>query len=70
MKGELVVTEIDESLLPKLKKSEEKKAHLDSLDFWEQELYQDTKEDYAKFSRVIRIYIYHRCMAHCIGYVM
>ena len=34
--GELVVTEMAETLLPKFKTAEEKKTHLSSLEYWEQ----------------------------------
>ena len=54
MREELIVTEIDQNLLPNLKTTEANKKHLDVLEFWEQELYQDTKDDYTKLIRVIR----------------
>ena len=52
--GTLVVTEVDSSKLPRFKTKEEKKEFLDKLEFWEQEEYQETKEDYQKFSHIIR----------------
>ena len=51
------MTEIDQKLLPTFKTAEAKKKYLDTLEFWEKELYQDTKEDYTKLSRVIRKYL-------------
>ena len=48
--GELAVSEIGESLLPKFKTAEEKQTHLDSLYFWEQELHQDKKEDFPNLA--------------------
>ena len=50
----LVITEVDEKLILKFKTTAEKKIYLDSLQFWEQELYEQTKDDYTKFSRIIR----------------
>ena len=52
--GELVVTGIDETLSPKFKTAEEKKTHLSSLEYWDQEQYEATKEDSLKLSRIIR----------------
>ena len=43
--GELVVTDIYEKLLPKFKTEEEKKTHLSSLEHWEKEQCEATKED-------------------------
>ena len=45
---------MDSSKLPRFKTKEEKKEYLDKLEFWEQEEYQETKEDYQKFSHIIR----------------
>ena len=45
---------MDEYILSKFKTPEETKAHLNILEFWEKDLHEQTKEDYAKFSRIIR----------------
>ena len=50
----LVVTEVDSSKLPKFKTKKEKAEYLATLEFWEQEECEETKEDYQKFSRIIR----------------
>ena len=52
--GEMVVTEVDESLLPKFKTEAEKDEHLKKLEYWEQEAYLRAKEDCHKYSRTIR----------------
>ena len=52
--GEIVITEVDEDLLPKFKTPEDKQNHLDGLEFWEQELCEQTKADYVKCSRIVR----------------
>ena len=54
MRVELIVTEIDHNLFSKFKTAEAKKNHVDTLEFWELELYQNTKEYYTKLNRVIR----------------
>ena len=54
MRVELIVIEMHQNLLPKFKIAETKKKHMDALEFWDQELHQDTKEYHAKLSRVIR----------------
>ena len=52
--GELVVTEVDETLIPKFDTEDEQKDHISALKFWEKEQYEIAKEDYNKFSRTIR----------------
>ena len=54
MAGELVVVEIDEKLLPKFKRAEEKKERFTELEFWQQEECQVTKYDCQKSSRSVR----------------
>ena len=65
MGGELVVTEVDEYLLPKFKTTLEKTVHLDQLEFWEQELYEQTKEDFFKFRQNIRKDVSTACSILC-----
>ena len=50
----LVVTEVDCSKLPRFKTKQDKEDYLYILEFQEQEEYQETKEDYQKFSCIIR----------------
>ena len=52
--GKVIETEVDEDLILKLKSPEEKKKHVDGLELWAQELYKQTKEEYGKFSHIIR----------------
>ena len=52
--GELIITEVDETLLPKFDTEAEMKAHVAALKYWEQEEYTQAKEDYQKFSRLVR----------------
>jgi len=52
--GELVVTEVDESLLPKFVTAEAEKDYLSELKHWEKELYKQAKDDFRKFSWDIR----------------
>ena len=54
MAGTLIVTEVDSSKLINVKTKEEKEAHIERLEFWEQEKLQETKDDHSKFSRVTR----------------
>ena len=54
LEGELVVTETDEKWIPKFKNEEDTKSHVEGLIFWEQDLYEKTKDDCKKFSRLIR----------------
>ena len=51
--GEVIVMELDEDLIPKLKTLEEKKKYFDGLEHWSQKLYDQTKEEYVKFSLII-----------------
>ena len=52
--GELVVTEVDETVLRKFYTEAEMKAHVAWLKHWEQELHEQTKENRNKFSVMIR----------------
>ena len=52
--GELVVTEVDESLLPRFHTKEDMKKHLEDLEYWQKELYHQTRDDYRHFSYNIR----------------
>ena len=52
--GKLVVTEFDESMLPKFKKEEDKTSHLEKLEHWEQKPCAYAKYDFIKFSREIQ----------------
>jgi len=52
--GSLIVTEVDEELLPKFNTADAEKKYLDSLAYWQQEEYKAAKEDYRKFSFDIR----------------
>ena len=54
MAGTLVVTEVDTSKLPKLKTKDEQTKNVENLEFWEQEEYQNIKDEYQKISRIIR----------------
>lgn len=51
---EMVVTEVNKSLLRKFKTKKEKTDYLATLEFWEKEEYEVVRDDYNKFSRVIR----------------
>ena len=51
---EIIVTEVDEDVIPKLDKKDEKLAHLKEFKWWEKKEYERTIEDYVKFSRVMR----------------
>ena len=48
LQGEVVVTEVDEYLIPSFDAEEEEKEHLDGLRHWEGKLYHSTLEDYIK----------------------
>lgn len=49
-----MVKEVDEILLHKFETKEEKTAHTDKLNFWEKEECELAKDDYTKFSIMIR----------------
>jgi len=51
---EMVVTEVNKSLLRKFETEKEKTDYLATLEFWEKEEYEVVRDDYNKFSRVIR----------------
>ena len=51
---EVVVTEVDEDLIPKFDAEDEEKAYLATLKHWEKKLHHSTIEDYTKFSYVIQ----------------
>ena len=53
--GKLVVTEVNKSLLKKFNTKDDQKKYLASLEYWEEEEYLAVKDDYQKFSRIIRI---------------
>ena len=53
-KGDVVVIEVDRKLLPKFDIKDERDRHVEGLKFWEQELHEAAKEDYLKYSRLIR----------------
>ena len=48
--GEVVVTKIDEDIIPKFDTKEDETKHLATLKYWEQKLYHSTLEDYTKYS--------------------
>ena len=52
--GELIVTEVDNTILQKFDTEAEMKAYIAELKYWQKELYKQTKENYNKFSIVIR----------------
>ena len=51
--GKIIVTEVDNTILNKLKTKLEQTTNLESLEFWEQKECQATKDDYQKSSRAI-----------------
>ena len=51
--GKIIVTEVDNTILNKLKTKLEQTKNLESLEFWEQKECQATKDDYQKFSCAI-----------------
>ena len=52
--SEIIVTEVDEDLIPKFDEEEDERVHLAGLRYLERKLCHSTLEDYAKFSRIIR----------------
>ena len=52
--GEVIVTEVDESLLPKFNTDDEMKAHVQGLKFWEQEQHAQAKEKHNHFRMGVR----------------
>ena len=54
MTGTLVVTEVYSNELTKFKTKDEQIEHIEKLEFWEQEEFQNTKDNYQKFSRITR----------------
>ena len=53
--GEIIVTEVDEDVIPRFDAETEELKYLGSLKHWEKKLYHSTLEDYGKISRKIRI---------------
>ena len=51
--GEVVVTEVDEDLIPKFETKAEEDTYLAGLKHWQVKQYHATLEDYTKFSRII-----------------
>ena len=54
MSGELVVTEVDENILPKFDTKEADDDCIARLKFWEKTLHEDAKDGFRKFSWDIR----------------
>ena len=52
--GELIVTEVDESILTKFDTLKEETQHLETLNYWEQEVCTQIKENFKNFSIAIR----------------
>ena len=52
--GEMIETEVDETMLPRFDTEEDTKAHVTGLKFWEQYSHSTTKGDYLKLSRITR----------------
>ena len=52
--GDSVVAEVDENLLQHFKTEEEENDHMAKLKFWGKEECELFKDDYSKFSRMIR----------------
>ena len=52
--GELIVAEVDESILRKFDTLKDETDRLATLKHWEQEMHAQTKEDFKKFSIAIR----------------
>ena len=55
--GKLVVTEIDSSVLKRFKTKDEQEKCFNSLEFWQQEECTAAKDDYQKFSRIVRAHL-------------
>ena len=51
--GELVVTEVDDSMLPSFDAEEDMKDHVAALKHWEKEIHAQAKERYNKLSMVM-----------------
>ena len=54
MTGTLVVTEVYSNELTKFKTKDEQIEHIEKLEFWDQEEFQNTKDNYQKFGRITR----------------
>ena len=52
--GEIVETELNESMLPKCNTKVDMKDHATGLKFWEEESCTTIKDDYLKFSTIVR----------------
>ena len=52
--GEVIVTEVDESLLKKFDKEEDQTAYLKGLKYWEKKICEQTEENLSKFTVLIR----------------
>ena len=52
--GEVIVTEVDESILKKFDKEEDLNNYLKGLKYWEKKLHEQTEENLNKFTVVIR----------------
>ena len=52
--GRIIVTEVDEKLLPKFKTANDEKTYLESLAYWQQKEYKAALDNYRYFSCIIR----------------
>ena len=63
--GALIVAEVNKCVMPKFKTPEEKKSHLSGLELQDPGIYEQTKEDFFKFSYVIRKDVSTICSILC-----